>query len=274
MRMILGLVRAAHPEPGAAVTLVAAVLAVACHRGAVGVIIVAATIAASQFCIGWSNDAIDASRDAAVGRRGKPVASGEVSRRAVVVAAVLAGLAMLGLAALSGWIAGAVITLGLVSGLLYNWPLKGTAFSVVPYAVSFAALPAFVVLGRPGAPTPPWWLLAAGALLGSGAHFANALPDLVDDTRTGVRGLPHRLGPAGSRIAAAALLLAATAVLAFAPPGRGGWFGPLAFLAAAVVLPIGWYAERRVDGSRAAFRAVMVVALIDVGLFLAAGLSV
>ncbi len=271
--MILGLLRASHPEPGAAVTVVAAVLAVACQRGAAGTALVAATIGASQLAVGWSNDAIDAPRDAAVGRTDKPIATGEVSRRAVAIAAAVAVAATVGLAALSG-AAGGLAVVALVSALLYNWPLKGTVVSVLPYAVSFAALPAFVVLGRPAAPVPPWWLLAAGALLGSGAHFANALPDLADDTRTGVRGLPHRLGRGGSQLAAAGLLLAATAVLAFGPPGRTGWFGVLAFLAAAVVLPLGWYAERRGNGSRAAFRAVLVVALIDVGLFLAAGLSV
>ena len=38
------------------------------------------------------------------------------------------------------------------------------------------------------------WVIAAGALLGTGAHFANVLPDLEDDRRTGVRGLGHRIG--------------------------------------------------------------------------------
>ncbi|NED56002.1 hypothetical protein G3I24_34620, partial [Micromonospora aurantiaca] len=66
-------------------------------------------------------------------------------------------------------------TLGLVSALLYNRPLKSTPVSVLPYAVSFGALPAFVVLALPGSPVPPAWLVAAAALLGAGAHFANVL---------------------------------------------------------------------------------------------------
>src|SRR6185312_7469639 len=135
--------------------------------------------------------------------------------------------------------------IALASALLYNWPLKATPASVVPYAVSFAALPAFVVLGLPGAPRPPAWLVLAGMLLGAGAHFANTLPDLADDARTGVRGLPHRLGPAGSRLAAAVLLLSATAALAFGPPGSPSWVGIAALLAAAVVLPVGAYAGVR-----------------------------
>ena len=80
--------RAAHPEPGAAVTIVAALLALATGRAWAGVGAVAVTVLASQASIGWANDAIDAPRDAAVGRLDKPVATGEVSRRTVAVLAM------------------------------------------------------------------------------------------------------------------------------------------------------------------------------------------
>lgn len=273
MRGTLALLRASHPEPALAVTAVGALLAVAFRRDAAGVAAVAATLGASQLAVGWCNDAIDAGRDALVGRRDKPVAAGEVSRRTVAVAAAIAAAATVAFALLSGLAAAAAATVGLVSALLYNWPLKQSAFSVAPYAVSFAALPAFVVLGTPGSPLPPAWLLAGGSLMGAGAHFANALPDLADDARTGVRGLPHRLGATGSRLAAAGLLLAATAALAFGPTGPPRWFRLVAFGAAAVILPLGGYAASRRGRSRAAFRAVLVVAVIDVGLLVAAGLT-
>src|SRR3954452_7289599 len=71
MRTVLGLTRACHPEPTAAVTVAAAVLAVATGHSAVGVLAVAATILASQLAVGWSNDAVDAARDAA-GPGGRP----------------------------------------------------------------------------------------------------------------------------------------------------------------------------------------------------------
>jgi 4-hydroxybenzoate polyprenyltransferase len=263
--------RASHPEPAAAVTVVSAVLALSTGRDAAGTAAVAVTILASQLATGWSNDALDAERDATVGRRDKPVPAGEISRRTVAIAAVVAAAATVPLALLSGPAAALVATIGLASAQLYNWPLKSTAVSVLPYAVSFAALPAFVVLGLPGAPRPPLWMVAAGGLLGAGAHFANTLPDLTDDARTGVRGLPHRLGPNGSRLAAAVLLLAATAALAFGPPGPPSWVGVAALIAAAVVLPVGGYAGMRRPGSRAPFRAVLVVALIDVVLLLVSG---
>ncbi|MEW2590113.1 UbiA family prenyltransferase [Micromonospora aurantiaca] len=269
---VLGLVRASHPEPAAAVTVVAALLAAGVGHSVAGVVAVALTVLASQLAVGWSNDLIDADRDAAVGRTDKPVTTGEVARPALARATAVAAVAVPVLALAGGPAAAACATLGLVSALLYNRPLKSTPVSVLPYAVSFGALPAFVVLALPGSPMPPAWLVAAAALLGAGAHFANVLPDLADDARTGVRGLPHRLGPAGSRLAAAGLLLAATVALVLGPPGPPSWAGLSAVAAAVAVPAVGWYAGRAAAGrSATAFRAVLVVALIDVVLLVTSG---
>lgn len=273
---VLGLVRASHPEPAVAVTTVAGLLAWGAGHRPGGVVAVVLTVLASQLAVGWSNDALDADRDATVGRTDKPVASGAVRRRTVGLAAVLAALATPALALTTNPTAAAWATVGLLSALLYDWPLKSTPVSVLPYAISFGSLPAFVVLALPGAPVPPVWLVAAAACLGAGAHFANVLPDLADDARTGVRGLPHRLGSAGSRAAAAGLLLAATVTLVVGPPGRPSWAGMSAVAAAVLVPAVGWYGGRRAAataGARpvAAFRAVMVVALIDVVLLVASG---
>jgi 4-hydroxybenzoate polyprenyltransferase len=261
---MLRLLRASHPEPGAAVTVAAGLLAVGVGHSARGVAVVAGTVAASQLAIGWHNDWLDAERDAAVGRTDKPVATGAIGRRTVGLAAVVAAAVTVPVALLGGPRAALAAAAGLGSALVYNWPLKFTPASVLPYAVSFGVLPAFVVLALPGSPVPPVWLVAAGALLGAGAHFANALPDLADDVRTGVRGLPHRLGPAGTGLAGAALLLAATVMLVFGPPGPPSWVGLAAAATATVVLPIGWYAGRP-------FRAVLVVALLDVVLLVTSG---
>ena len=165
-----------------------------------------------------------------------------------------------------------ILTVATGVALLYDWPLKSTVFSVLPYLVAFGLLPAFVVTALPGHPAPPAWLVVAAALLGGGAHFANVLPDLDDDAATGVRGLPHRLGATGSTIAAAVLLLGATLTLVFGPAGPPSWAGWSATAAAVVVLPLGWYAARRAEGRRVAmFRAVIVVALIDVVLLIFSG---
>jgi protoheme IX farnesyltransferase len=272
MSRALALIRSSHPEPGAAVTVAMTLLAIgAGHRGwaILGVFL---AVGATQLSVGWVNDWLDADRDRTAGRRDKPVAEGAVSRRTVGIAGLIASLAIPLLGLPFGLVPALVITLVGVFALLYDWPLKSTAFSVVPYLVAFGLLPAFVVVSLPGHPAPPAWLVAAGALLGGGAHFANVLPDLDDDAATGVRGLPHRLGPAGSSIAAALLLLAATLTLVFGPPGPPSWAAWAAAAASVVVLPLGWYAARRARGRRVAmFRAVIVVALIDVVLLITSG---
>lgn len=258
-----------------AVTAVAGLLAAAVGHRPAGIVAVLLTVLASQLATGWSNDLVDADRDATVGRTDKPVPAGTVSRRALALAVPLAVVATGLMALTTTGPAALCVLVGLVSALLYNRPLKSTPVSVLPYAVSFGALPAFVVLALPGAPTPPVWLVAAAACLGAGAHFANVLPDLADDARTGVRGLPHRLGAAGSGAAAAGLLLAATVILVAGPPGPPSWTGLSAVAAAVAVPALGWYAGRRAAaaGARpvAAFRSVLVVAVIDVALLLASG---
>jgi heme o synthase len=272
MSRALALIRSAHPEPGLAVTVAMTLLAVgAGHRGwRIPAVFLA--VAATQLAVGWVNDWLDAERDRRAGRRDKPVAAGAISGRAVGVAGLVATLAVPVLALPFGALPALLLTVAALVALLYDWPLKSTVFSIVPYLVAFGLLPAFVVVALPGRPAPPAWLVAAGALLGGGAHFANVLPDLADDAATGVRGLPHRLGPAGSAAAAALLLLGATLTLVFGPAGAPSWAGWAAAGTAVVVLPVGWYAGSRASGRRVAmFRAVILVALIDVLLLISAG---
>ncbi|GAA2519268.1 hypothetical protein GCM10010201_15440 [Pilimelia columellifera subsp. columellifera] len=264
------MIQASHPAPAVAVTCVAAVLAVGVGHPAGPTVRVAAMVLASQLAVGWANDAIDARRDRAVRRADKPVAVGDVSRRAVALAAGVAALVTVALATTHPWPATAVALLGLGSALLYDWPLKLTVASALPYLVSFAALPTFVLLSAPAPIPPPVWLIVGGGLLGAGAHFANALPDLAEDTRVGVRGLPQRLGVAGSQGVAAALLLAATASLVLGPAGAPTGPALAAAAAALFALPAGWLADRRAHrlGRRrvTAFRAVMALAVVDVAL--------
>jgi 4-hydroxybenzoate polyprenyltransferase len=272
MSRAVALLRSSHPEPGGAVTLAMTLLAAGVgHRGW-SLAGVAAAVAATQLSVGWVNDWLDADRDRVAGRTDKPVAEGAVSRRTVGVAGLIASLAIPLLGLPFGPAAAVCITLVGIFALLYDWPLKSTPFSVLPYLVAFGLLPAFVVVALPGHPAPPAWLVAAGALLGGGAHFANVLPDLADDAATGVRGLPHRMGAGWSQVAAGSLLLAATLTLVFGPPGPPSWAGIAAAAAAVVVLPLGWYAARRARGRPVAmFRAVIVVALIDVLLLIVSG---
>ncbi|WP_025617452.1 UbiA family prenyltransferase [Salinispora cortesiana] len=274
-RPVVALLRASHPEPAAAVTTVAGLLAWGVGAPPAVVLAVVLTVAASQLAVGWTNDALDAKRDTVVGRPDKPVAAGLVSRRTTALAAAAAALATPVLALTTNRSAAAVATAGLISALLYNWPLKSSPLSVLPYAISFGSLPAFVVLALPGAGTPPLWLVTAAALLGAGAHFANVLPDLDDDARTGVRGLPHRLGAGGSRATALGLLIAATATLVLGPPGPPSPVGIATVTAAVLIPPLLWCLERVTNRAKArsvaAFRAVLIIAIIDVLLLVTSG---
>ncbi|MGW0661673.1 UbiA family prenyltransferase [Streptodolium elevatio] len=236
------LARACHPLPSAAVTAMVTAVAAGAGRGAAGSAGVGAAVLAGQLSVGWCNDAVDARRDAVAGRSEKPAATGELSLRALGLAAGAALAACVPLSLLGGREAAAAHLTGVVfGGWAYDLGLKGTVLSPLPYAVGFGVLPAFVTLGLPGAPWPAWWAVSGAALLGVGAHLVNVLPDLDADRATGVRGLPHRLGAARVRRIAPAVLLTAVATMALGPAGaaRPTDWAVLAAAAATAGLGIG-----------------------------------
>ncbi|WP_374971004.1 UbiA family prenyltransferase [Terrabacter sp. BE26] len=256
-----GLVRACHPGPTLAVTVLTALLAwSAGHTPARGLLVTAAVLT-GQLSIGWSNDLVDVRRDRAVGRPDKPVAAGEVSETVVRAACGVALVACVGLSLACGWRSALVhLVLGVASGWAYNLWFKRTPLSPLPYAVAFAALPAVVTLALPSPAWPPGWVLVTGALLGVGAHLLNVLPDLADDEATGVRGLPHRLGERVVRWLAPAVLLAGSAVAAYGPGGGSLDGTGLALLLACVVLAVAAVVAR----GRLPFVAAVLIALADV----------
>src|ERR1039458_9894094 len=234
----LALLRASHPEPTVMVTALAVALTVSTGRDAAGVVAAGAAVLAGQLSVGWHNDWLDAGRDAASGRPDKPVAAGDISPRTVARCALAALTAAVPLSFASGWRAGLVHLTAVLLAWAYNARLKATAASFVPYAVAFPLLVAFVTLGGPAASWPPWWALAAAALLGCSAHLVNAVPDLADDLAAGLRGLPHMLGRSRSVSATVVLLLAATVIESFGP-GRPGWGAVAAMTGVAAVIAAG-----------------------------------
>lgn len=267
---VTALIRACHPEPTAAVTAITTALAVSAGRGP-GSAWVTAALLSGQLSIGWSNDWIDADRDRTTGRPDKPAARGELAPATLRTAAFAAAAGCVPLSLAMGWRPGVLHLLAVAAAWVYNLRLKASALSWLPYALAFGAIPSIVTLGLPGSPWAPAWATAAGALLGVGAHLANVLPDLADDAATGVRGLPHRLGERRAAALSALLLLAATAVLAVGPKDSGA-LGVVALIGAAAVTGAGLLLARR-PGSRAPFRAAIVVAAVDVALLLAGGSS-
>ncbi|MEA2646301.1 MAG: hypothetical protein QOE92_1384 [Chloroflexota bacterium] len=212
-----GLVRACHPEPTAAVTALTSLLALTSGRGW-GTAWVALAVLSGQLSVGWANDYLDHERDRAAGRTDKPIPGGRVSPELVRYAAVVALLVAVPLSLLSGPRAAAVHLFALALAHLYNLVLKGTIVSVLPYALAFGVLPAFVTLGQgdnPHVPAP--WIMAGAGLLGAAAHFTQVLPDLATDAAVGIRGLPQRLGAGGSLVAAAVMLLGGSLIAALGP---------------------------------------------------------
>ncbi|WP_326632323.1 MULTISPECIES: UbiA family prenyltransferase [unclassified Streptomyces] len=270
-RGALALLLSAHPAPALAVTALITALAVAAGRDAFGSCLVALAVLTGQLSVGWSNDRIDLARDTAAHRRDKPLVAGEVQVRSVSVAACAALVLCAPLSLANGAAAGGAHLIGVAAGWSYNLGVKRTRWSWLPYALAFGLLPAFLTLALPGRPWPAAWVVAAGALLGVGAHFINVLPDIDADLAAGVRGLPQRLGRRRSRTVAALTLLAASAVLVLGPPGPPdamGWIGLAVTGAPAVVLclPLGTSPD-----SRLPFLATLGLAGADVALLVARG---
>ncbi|GAA4347611.1 UbiA family prenyltransferase [Angustibacter luteus] len=268
----LALVGAAHPAPAAAVTALAGVLSVAVGADAGTTALVVAAFAAGQLSVGWCNDWWDADRDAATGRQDKPAATGRVSRTAVGRAAAVAAVATVPLSLALGLQAGLAHLVAVAAAWSYNLWLKGTVLSWLPFAVAFGLLPAVVTLALDPPVPPPAWLVAAGALLGVGAHLVNVLPDLEDDRATGINGFGHRIGRRATAVLAPLVLVAATVLVVLGPdddPGPVEWVGlGVAVLAAAVAAVAGTSARPR---RLLALGCTALVAATDVALLLVSG---
>jgi len=265
-RTARGLLDACHPLPSLTVTAVVAALALAGGRSPSGVALVAAAVLAGQLSVGWCNDARDADRDRRAGRVGKPVVRGDVSEHLLgVLASVALAVSVVLSYAAAGPIGGTAHVVAVLSAWAYDLALKTTLLSPLPYAVSFGLVPAFVTYGLtpPSAPAP--WLTAAAALLGVGAHLANAAPDVESDLGVGAGGLVARIGPRAASVAALVSVGAAVWLL-LAHLGLGAL--PTATIAAGVVAASAAVLVR--GTGRALFRLVLVLALLAVGLLLAA----
>jgi 4-hydroxybenzoate polyprenyltransferase len=267
--VVRGLVAATHPGPTAVVTALSATLLVGLRAPGSVVAIASSAVLAGQLSVGWSNDWLDAARDRAVGRTDKAVVAGLVTAATVRMGALSAAAVCAVLSWSTGLLSGSAHLVAVASAWSYNAGLKRTAWSWLPYAASFGLLPVFLVLAS-GQARVPVWLVAAGALLGAGAHVANVLPDLEDDAATGVVGLPHRIGRRVSAVLAPALLATAVLVVLLVP-GDAGWLGAVgAGLALALALGAGVIGATR-PSSRAPFVLSMGVAAVCVVLLAAAG---
>jgi len=239
------------------VTLAAGFLGILAGRGASTGWLVAAVFS-GQLAIGWANDYVDRDLDRRLKRTDKPIAAGLLPPTAVRTAAIIAAAACIPLSLANGLAAGGVHIVAVAIGIAYDLGLKRTVASVVPYFLAFGSLPAFVTLGLHPAHLPPAWLTLGAALLGSGGHFTQVIPDIEEERRLGIGGLPQLLGVRAS-IVAAAVLLGGAALLVLLGPGQPGQL-QLVLLAVTLGLVVGVVVTGLRGRHRLSFRLTLVAA--------------
>jgi 4-hydroxybenzoate polyprenyltransferase len=259
---MLGLWRASHPGPSLVVTLVAVALGISTALEPWRIVVLAASILFGQLSVGLSNDAIDAARDRAVARTDKPLARGDVSVRAGWIAASVCLLLGLALSFVLSWQMALAHLVALASAWSYNVGLKSTPISVLPFMVSFGLLPSLVTLSAAEPRVAAGWAWAAGASLGVAIHLTNVLPDLDEDARTGVRGLPHRLGRRPSAVIAALTLVGGALAVLLGPDAGPGPFAIAMFVGVVLIAGVGLVLALLRPPGRWVFRLVMLAALL------------
>ena len=201
---VMGLLKASHFGPTLLVVAITCILSLT-QFSIRDSIFIAFAILLGQFVVGWSNDLIDFPRDKAAGRIKKPLVAGTITEDVLRISLGIALPSALIVSLLSplGVSGTAIHFIGLLSAAAYNFKLKSTLLSVVPYIVSFGALPwaIYVAAGN----TPPTWIVLGFILFASAFHFLNVIKDLETDIEQDVMGLPQALGRKKS-IAMAALL--------------------------------------------------------------------
>ena len=201
---IMGLLKASHFGPTLLVVTITCILSLT-QFSIDDSAFIAFAILLGQFVVGWSNDLIDFPRDKAAGRIRKPLVAGTVTEATLKISLGIALPSALIVSLLSplGVSGTAIHFIGLLSATAYNFKLKSTLLSVVPFMVSFGALPwaIYVAAGT----TPPTWIVLGFILFASAFHFLNVIKDLEADIDQKVMGLPQVLGRKKS-IAIAVLL--------------------------------------------------------------------
>lgn len=236
IRQTVGLLRAAHFVPTLTVTAISYLLAwqLSDMTTAFGV---AVTVFTGQLVVGWTNDYRDYSDDLVHDRQNKPLVSGLVTLSILSRATYLAVFVLLALTyfgPLTGKF-GFAHLLAVASAVAYNFKLKSTAISFLPFAFSFGLLPV-IILGATGQQSE-FWMFPIGALFGVGVHLANVFKDLENDRASGIYGLPQKLGVKKSRFWCAISFGSGGLVLALNTGEHAAWLIVLASILFLIPLP-------------------------------------
>jgi len=206
--------RAAHFGPTVIVTTASFLLSLS-QYSIIDSLRVAIAIFAGQLVVGWSNDFIDAPLDIAAQRTKKPIVSKEINPEQLKGSIVFALVAAVLLSLFSplGLTGTLIHFLGILSATFYNFKLKPTILSPIPYIVSFGALPWAIYL--PAGNHPPLWLYLDFMLIAVAFHFFNVLKDFQWDIKQGIMGIPQRLGRNVSLIISISLVCSAVLVFIY-----------------------------------------------------------
>ena len=203
---VLGLLKASHFGPTVLVVTISFLLSLS-QFSAIKSLEIVVAILAGQCVVGWTNDLLDYRLDLAAGRKKKPLVAGDISqsflKKSLFIALICAlTFSLIGPLGLKG---SAIHLLGIGSATAYNFGLKKTLVSLLPFVISFGAMPwaVYVAAGS----TPPAWLYLGFIAFASAFHFLNVLKDLNWDISQGVLGLPQRLGKRKSIAIAACLVV-------------------------------------------------------------------
>ncbi len=211
-RRIIGLLRASHFGPNLLVTFISLFFA-QLYWWEGPAIVIAIGVFCGQLVVGWSNDIIDYQDDLLHNRQKKPLVSGQISLRLLQnsLRVMLPLAIVINLFGPLGFVGGSLSVLAIGLAVAYNFYLKFTIFSWLPYAIAFGALPSCMALSKEQA--PELWMWLGGALLGTAAHFLNVIKDMDEDRVSGIKGLPQRLGTKPSVVTAVALIALAVTVI-------------------------------------------------------------
>jgi len=189
--------RAAHPKQAFLTAAGLAAAAALAGRPTRELGLVFVTVLVGQAIVGWHNDLVDRTRDAANEVPGKPIAEGLLEPGTVWFAIACATLLVVPLAIANGVAAGIAYLLAVAVSLVGNLTFRKGWLSWLPWAVSYGLYPAFLSYGGWGGATegnpPEISITVLAALLGVCVHFLKALPGLVADNRDGYRHLPLRV---------------------------------------------------------------------------------
>lgn len=157
----------------------------------------------------------------------RPLPSGMVTPRDVVILSIVAAVLGIGLAAMVSVLAAAVVVLVWIVGVAYNWRFKRTGLPgnlMVSVSVGSTFVFGGIVAGHPG-DVIVWWFGALAFLVDLGEEIAADAMDMEGDALIGSRSLAIVLGQR-TALTISAVIFGMVVIVSLAP-FVFGWLDPV-----------------------------------------------